>query len=229
LQVVAEENVNWNAIYLGAAYGRGKGEADLIFNTRNEDGHFWDLGHDIEGSLWSGQIGIDRQMGRVVLGVFGDYQSAGFDGSRRNPQDGSNFIGVGDPVDGPPVEFETELGDFGTVQARAGFLVHERVLAYVHGGVAFGEFRLSGSGGPANDFVTQSSWETGYVAGVGLEVAVTRYLSLFADYTYLDFADSDLSLIINDSDDYTGGVNNQGRDLWLFKFGANLKLSGFPF
>jgi outer membrane immunogenic protein len=214
----------WSGLYVGAFASYANGDADLIFNTRNEDGHFWNMNHSVEG--WAGgvQVGYDWRFGHMVLGVLGTYSFADMDGSRRNPQDGSNFIGVGGPVNGPPVQFTTTIDNIVTLETRGGFLYGEHTLLYTHGGVAFADISLSGTGGPANNFQTQSSWTTGWIVGVGVEHKFTSRISGFAQYSYLNFPDAELHLI-TDGSDYQGAVNNQGRDLNMFTMGLNVKLN----
>jgi opacity protein-like surface antigen len=205
--------------------GHGRGDADLIFNTRNDAGHFWNLDHKISGKLHGGQLGFDRQLGSFVVGLVGDYSKSKIDGARANPQDGTNFIGIGGPVNGPPVRFETEIDAIATLRARAGVLLHEQFLLYAHGGYAVANFEIRGSGGPANSFNNQSDWKEGVVMGAGAEFALRDWLSLFFEYSYYKFDEADLYLIQNSSGNYTGGVNNQGRDLTFLKAGINFRLS----
>jgi len=215
---------DWTGAYAGAQIGFADGEADVVFNTKNEDGDFWALEHDLDGTIGAVHVGYDRQAGLAVFGVHAGVSFLEIDGSRTNPQDGSNYIGVNGPKNGPPVQLNTELNRIFTLQARAGYLLDPKFLAHIHGGLAVGEFELSGSGGPANDFSPQEDWKTGFVAGIGGEYLVTDNISLTLDYTNYNFDDPDL-YVIADGSDYKGAINNQGRDFDVISIGANFRFS----
>jgi outer membrane immunogenic protein len=214
---------DWSGLYVGGFGGYGFGNANLVFNTINEDGHFWNMGHDLGGGfLGGGQVGYDHQAGSLLWGVVGDYAFSGLRGSFTNPQDGSNFIGVDDPEDGPPVMFATKLDGIASIRARLGKLFTPQTMGYLHGGVAFGNFTVTGEGGPANDFVTQQAWKAGFVGGVGVEHMFAENMSVFAEYAYYNFDAADLYLIA-DGTDYKGALTQQGRDVHALKLGLNLR------
>lgn len=219
----AVDTKRWQGLYGGIFAGWGAGNADVIFNTKNEDGHFWDLSHDIDGWFGGARGGFDIQSGMWVFGVFGDIALADINGNRTNPQDSSNFIGVGSAEDGPPVNFKTQIDKIATLQARGGPVLGQRTLIYAHGGAAIADVTLSGSGGPANDFNSQSDWRAGVVGGFGIEHMLFNNVSVFAEYSYMNFLQSDLFLIA-DGSDYKGAVNNQGRDLHSIIFGVNVRM-----
>jgi len=212
----------WGGFFFGAFGGYAIGEAALIFNTRNEDGHFWDMSHRLSGLVAGVRAGFDHQAGSLVVGFGGTYTHAWVGGSRLNPQDGTNFIGIDGPVNGPPVEFTTTVASIVAAEARLGLALGDRLLIAGHGGVAFGRFTLSGQGGPANDFETQTVWEIGAVVGLSAELRVTNRLSIVGDVSRYMFPHADLYLIA-DGDDYKGAVNNQGRVLNVFSLGANIR------
>ncbi len=215
----------WEGLYAGIFGGFASGDADVTFNTKNDDGHFWDMEHDIEGELFGGRVGYDIQSGNLVFGIYADIAYANIDGDQTNPQNGSNFIGVGGSEDGPPVSFKTEIDTIATLQARVGTLLNnEKTLLYIHGGGAFADVTLSGSGGPANDFSSQSDWKAGVVGGLGVEHMLTDDISIYAEYSYMNFMESDLFLI-SDGGDYKGAVRGEDNDLHTILLGFNIRFN----
>jgi outer membrane immunogenic protein len=224
LPVYGNDNT-WGGLYAGFFGGYGSGDADVTFNSKNENGHFWDMDHDIEDELFGGRIGYDFQSGNLVYGFYADIALADINGDSTNPQNGSNFVGIGGSEDGPPVKFKTEIDTIATLQARVGTLLNnEKTLLYLHGGGAFADVTLSGSGGPANDFSSESEWKAGLVGGVGLEHMLTDDVSIFAEYSYMHFLGSDL-FQIRDSGDYKGAVRGEDRDLHTILLGVNIRFN----
>jgi outer membrane immunogenic protein len=87
-----------------------------------------------------------------------------------------------------------ELNFLGTVRARAGYLVTDNLLAYVHGGLAVGDAQytfvstnpnFTSSGG--DDFAV------GYQVGGGLETMITENISLGVEYAYTNLGESDFN------------------------------------
>lgn len=212
---------DWGGAYVGIFAGVASGNASLIFNTKNEDGHFWEMDHELTGNVAGARIGYDVQAGSWVIGGFAEYAAGEITGSRLNPQDESNFIGVeGNEAGGPPVEFTTSIDQVSSIQVRVGQVLGNGGLLYGHGGLATANVTLSGSGGPANSFETQTGSASGTVFGVGYEQHFSDSMTYFIDYSMVNLSSSNLYLI-EDSGDYKGGVNNQGRDLSVISVGVN--------
>jgi len=212
---------DWSGAYAGIFASAASGNASLIFNTKNEDGHFWEMDHELTGNLAGARIGYDFQAGNWVIGGFAEFAAGEITGSRLNPQDESNFIGVeGNESGGPPVEFTTMIDQVSSIQARVGQVLSNGGLVYGHGGFASANVTLSGEGGPANSFDTQSGSANGTVFGIGYEQHFSDNMTYFIDYSMFNLSTSNLYLI-EDGGDYKGGVNNHGRDLNVISAGVN--------
>ena len=148
-----------------------------------------------------GQVGCNAQWGVAVLGVEGDWQwthtAASADAAY------AAFPNVGNPAftDAAHIEHvDVTQRWFATGRVRAGFTPVERVLVYGTGGIAWTNFQsntIVAFATPANPFTGVFSGAThagaistnqpGWVAGGGVEWAVTNNWSVKAEYLYLRF------------------------------------------
>lgn len=221
---MAYDSGAWPSLYGGVFGAYGFGNAGIIYSTHNDDGDFWTLDHSLSGGLGGVLIGYDHTSGPLVLGVVGDLAFGSISGSKASQQDGAGWIGAGSSHGGPPSGFSTKLESVATIRLRGGMMVTDKTLAYAHGGLAFGKFTLSGDneGGPDKDF-HESDWTHGFVAGLGIEQLVTSNVSLFAEYSYFNFGDA--QAYQNRSGGFKGVVRNTGRNINLFKIGANYRIN----
>ena len=140
----------WIGFYIGAniGYGWDSGEVDL--EPRAEDpfiapaldavvaaGSFPDsLSPDAQGILGGGQIGYNWQLSSDwVLGVEADLQASDIDDSESEHRFPLFF-------DETETEVRKKVDWFGTVRARAGYLVNPHWLLFATGGLAYGETSL---------------------------------------------------------------------------------------
>jgi outer membrane immunogenic protein len=162
------------------------------------------LSHSYSTTNWGweagGQVGCNAQWGPAVLGVEGDWQwtntSTAADASY------AAFPNVGNPAFINPAH--TEHVDvtqrwLTTARARAGFTPWDRVLIYATGGVAWANFQSNTAVAfapspfflaPYNGAIHAGSASTnllGWVAGGGIEWAITNNWSVKAEYLYLRF------------------------------------------
>jgi outer membrane immunogenic protein len=109
-------------------------------------------------------------------------------------------------VDPTAVPVDEHIKWFGTIRARLGYLPTENLMAYLTGGFAYGRVEHTGSftqntgafgltlggfGARCDLGVTcyagsSGSTATGWTAGAGLEYAVTRNVTIKAEYLYVD-------------------------------------------
>jgi outer membrane immunogenic protein len=127
----------------------------------------WDStgGFDLSGGLVGGTVGYNYQMGQFVLGVEGDIDWANINGTT------TAFCTLGCKTN------DTWLS---TVRGRLGYAA-DRFLPYVTGGAAFGDIRASTPGFPGN-----SSTNTGWTIGGGIEGAIAGNLTAKVEYLYVD-------------------------------------------
>jgi outer membrane immunogenic protein len=162
--VVANPVVHdWTGIYGGVHAGRGWSETDLFAPAVG-----FAAEQDAEGGLAGGQFGYDRQIGNFVIGLQTDFAWSG--------------VEADEPGGGEP----DRLHWFGTTTLRLGYAI-ERLLVYGKGGVSYG--RASGYNGPLDDEVTET--HVGWAVGGGIEYAISRHMSVFAEYNHLDLGEQD--------------------------------------
>lgn len=87
-----------------------------------------------------------------------------------------------------------ELDFLGTVRARAGYLVTDNLLAYVHGGLAVGDVQYSFvSTNPNRTSTGGNDLAVGYQVGGGLETMITENVSLGVEYAYTNLGESNFN------------------------------------
>lgn len=132
-----------------------------------------------DGWFGGGQVGYNIQRGALVYGVEGDFQGG-------DMEKGADFFGPGGF--GAAV---TDVDWFSTIRGRVG-LAAGPTLFYATAGVAFADIdsRIAFGNGTS---VSDSSVQTGYAVGGGLEWAFAPHLSMKAEYLYMDFGDQTLT------------------------------------
>jgi opacity protein-like surface antigen len=145
------------------------------------------LSLDSQGVIAGAQVGYQRQLyERYVAGFEADLSGLGVGNSSTASWQGAplTYLQAG-----------RNQHYFGTVRARAGYLVTPNVLAYATGGVAFGENDLNATyfvpklGGPfdvGNSAYGQVEMFLGWTAGAGVEWLIDPAWSLKAEYLYYD-------------------------------------------
>lgn len=117
--------------------------------------------HDGSGWLAGGQVGYNWQAGRFVYGVEADLSSTSIDGGNGCCGHSVNWLG--------------------SVRGRAGITGSDnRTLFYVTAGAAWADIEYASIG-------SHSDTHFGWVAGAGIERALTPNLTARAEYLYYDF------------------------------------------
>ncbi len=188
-----EEEFSWTGFYVGVQVGvafNPDDDGNLSFDT-NLDGRYGDrigaFGNNFEGNFdesvtFGAHLGYDYQIGNFVIGALADISKTDIS------QDQSGFSST--PA------FYTEQRDLEylvTGRLRAGYLITDRLLAFVTGGGTYGEVEydyltdtgatVRSRGGSDDDF--------GYALGGGLEARITQHVSMSVEYLYNDFGDGD--------------------------------------
>ena len=154
----------WQGLYAGLHGGYGWGETDSSCLS----GLCGSLGsYDTDGVIAGAQIGYNWKLAGFLVGLESDISFSAIEGDA--------FFGA--------KSVSSELDWMATLRARAGALVTDHVLIYGTGGVAWGDWKDSFQ---SNSF---SDVETGWTAGGGVETKVTEWVSLKAEYLYVDFGD----------------------------------------
>jgi outer membrane immunogenic protein len=148
---------SWTGLYVGAHAGYGWSDVEW------QDGAF-SASHDGSGWLAGGQAGYNLQAGRFVYGVEADVSSGWIDGG-------------GDGCCGHSVDW------LYSVRGRLGLAsIDNRWLFYATGGAAWADVEYRSAG-----FSGHSETQMGWVAGGGIERALTPRLTARVEYLYYDF------------------------------------------
>ena len=173
------------------------------------------------GVLLGGTVGYNYQIGRYVLGIEADDSWTNYRGSAGCCAVWSRGCGLR-----APAFFQTTCNDkmswIASVAGRAGYLFGPRTLAYVKGGVAFGNETWSATcnfgplngtvaGGavqactnPAGAFlnnISASDTRVGGMIGYGVEFALTQNWSAKGEWDWMDFGSK--TLIASDGTAFT--------------------------
>jgi outer membrane immunogenic protein len=202
----------WSGIYVGlnGGYSWGKSRTTVdYFNTLTglpiipPPGSITSVDFNLNGGIFGGQIGANLQTDWVVWGIEADLQWSGQKGSaffNCLP----TFIGIAAPcVPGatalPPGTFgatlslDQKLQWFGTLRGRVGVTFAPTVLAYVTGGLAYGEIKTEGTlvntpfiGLPVSTAFSHSVTKSGWTLGAGLEARLWDNWTGKIEYLYMD-------------------------------------------
>ena len=104
-----------------------------------------------------------------------------------------------------------------SLKGSVGVLVSPETLLYGFVGVSYGSFEYSvtGNGRIAGVYIEDNASGSGYVAGFGLERALTDRWSLRSEYQYCNIGKSKLS-------DVAGNTTKATPDSHSFRLGLNL-------
>lgn len=162
----------------------GEDEIDLInsldsSNTANEAAYTLGV-----------TAGYNMQMSNFVLGLEGDFNYLGFEGSVKNNVSDtmSEVMSLNDVNAVDQIDYQGNW--YGTVRARLGY-AFDNLLIYGTGGLAYGELSLKQKLNASTDTdsaswtSTRDAWKLGWALGGGLEYGVDRW-TLGLEYLYVD-------------------------------------------
>ena len=209
----------WSGIYIGlnGGYSWGKSRTHVdYFNTLTglpivaPPGSITDVDFKLNGGIFGGQIGANLQTDWVVWGIEADLQWSGQKGSALFNCAVPPGIVIGGvacaPAFGPTtlpgtipgatLSLDQKLKWFGTLRGRVGVTFTPTVLAYVTGGLAYGEIETSGTltnvvpvpfpfGFLATPF-SHSVTKAGWAVGAGLEGRLWDNWTGKIEYIYMD-------------------------------------------
>ena len=153
-----------------------------------------------QGGFGGGQLGYNLQRDHFVFGIETDIQGAAIKG---NTFSEAVIVDVGPNV---LPSWETgalarsNLDWFGTLRGRLGYSFGSTLL-YATGGLAYGgvrdlltqEFNVSENRNHWSSSASKNSTLTGWVAGGGVELALSPSWSAKAEYQYIDLASTTLA------------------------------------
>lgn len=198
--MMAEPAMDWTGFYIGIFGGAAFNPAEpgVLQIDQDLDGNFDEpLGTDLGGrfgdaffgSIESGftggiAAGYDLQIDQFVVGGIIDIAYVDY---------ADRQVGVSNT---PATYTELrEVGTMGTARLRAGFLVTDDLLAYVHGGVALAEVNNSftSPGNPNGVTTGGDDAQFGYQVGAGLEARIAENVSVGAEYAYTNLGTNDFN------------------------------------
>lgn len=171
---------NWTGFYIGGAAGVGSTNYEL---DASAFGGFAALNIDSfagDGLHLALLAGYNHQFigSNIVAGIEGDVAF--------NDQDVEASLAFGGFNANADLDHEFSA----TIRGRLGYLLLERAMVFVTGGVAYGEFDTSASTNTGFNF-DQDDNEWGWVVGGGIEVAATDNVRVRAEYLYTDYSSFD--------------------------------------
>jgi len=189
---------DWTGFYVGGHVGYGWA------NKNWTDGFgLFNISHDSDGFLGGAQVGLNYQIGQIVLGVEGDFSWANLSGGT------TAFAST----------FNTDVDWTSTLTGRIG-LAFDRWLVYGKGGVAWAKDVYS-----TNFYsfpgVSISDTRIGWTVGAGLEYAFAPQWTAKLEYNYMDFGTRNVSFA-----PFTSTAIDQ--QIHAVKFGINYKFGGGP-
>lgn len=167
---------DWTGFYVGAAAGMA--DADMDWDIDGGEGFFSDEdgSSDANDQVGVGALkaGYNHQIGGLVIGGELDYALTNFEESTR-------FDG------GEGAEMRSKMHGMGSLRGRIGYAM-DRVLCFATGGLALGDLKSTydSDGSPATKKIETL---VGWVAGGGVEVAVSENVSLVAEALFATFQD----------------------------------------
>lgn len=171
---------NWSGCYIGGHAGGGWAKSSWT-NTADTTA-FGDMtpGQNLSetnaGFIGGGQLGCNYQMQSFVFGLEGTFSGSTIKGDTNN-----TVFGAADDV------FTNEVTAIATVVGRIGY-AWDNWLVYGKGGYAGGEvkFSVADSVGANTGNGSDSSWQSGWTVGGGVEYGLTPNWILGIEYNYID-------------------------------------------
>jgi outer membrane immunogenic protein len=175
--IVVLPQYNWSGLYIGAHVGGAWSDierhyplADHYVNTPGAV-----ISHEADGAVAGGHLGLQHQVGHVVIGGEVNLTHADLDAHST-----ANSSSVGNN----PVDLNTEIRSIFTATARLGY-AWDRWLVYAKGGYANAKFEVSSE--DPSDTASSTHRHNGWVVGGGLEYALLRDVIIGVEYNYMNF------------------------------------------
>lgn len=175
---------NWTGFYVGGHVGGGFSEANVSAVQPlwpSDVGNFSTNGSGVVGG---GQIGYNWQFApNWVLGIEGDISGTGI---RNNAVAPVTILGV--PQPNVNHEADRNIDWMASVRGRLGW-TSDRWMVYATGGAAWADvnYRTNFVGLPINVSLNKNVTLSGWVAGGGVEYAVSNNWTVRGEYLHYDF------------------------------------------
>lgn len=141
------------------------------------------------GALLGGQVGYNLQTGGTVLGLEAEWAWSNARGGASCPGLDSDVRGVVltpmQPDRAAQLDCRADLRGLGMVTGKIGF-AWDRALAYLKGGLAFGEVESYSRFRRTQREWGEAHWQAGWALGAGIEYAVSQNWSIKGEYMHFD-------------------------------------------
>jgi outer membrane immunogenic protein len=171
------EVFSWTGLYLGGHIGYGASSREWSLASLPGNPGFSLGSGSVSGGLGGVQLGLNQQIGQMVIGIEGDYSLADLSGQTCN-------VAVG----GGSILCDSKVNRLGTGTVRLGAAI-DHALLYMKGGAAYvhSTQELNVIAGNALSASTSGS-KWGWTAGAGVEYAFTRNWSARLEYDFMQFS-----------------------------------------
>lgn len=193
----------WSGVYVGLGIGAGAAVSELSLDVLGVNVFSFD-GFGSAGTFGTVSAGYDHQFGKVVAGVFVDY-----DFGSSISSDLSILAGLGGPTI-PLIDFNNSW----SIGARLGFLASSSTLVY--GTVGYTQTDVEILGGLVAGL--PNSLE-GYFLGAGMETFLARNWTFKLEYRYTDYDTASLFSIPGLVDLNLDSEVHSARAVLSYRFG----------
>jgi opacity protein-like surface antigen len=182
-EAVSAAERDWNGFYLGGhlGYGQARVQADFAVPPAS----LFSTDDTLRGGLFGGQAGYNFQRGALVIGIEAD---AAYSTQKTD----STHVCLTPACGAVDLTFanEQEVTWLATLRGRVGY-AFDRWLVYGTGGVGGGGFKSKHSVSTTLSSVTkvETNDQLAWVAGAGVEVALSAKWSLKFEYLYMALPD----------------------------------------
>lgn len=206
--------VNWSGLYIGVQGGYGNANHNLSLQEyypvdSEEEGGGYTTQTDTLGSLnginshggiGGGRIGYDHARGRLLFGVFAEYNFT-------NMETELTIAGG----DSPDVKFGLEKDDEWSVGGRIGYIAAPRTLVYALAAYSQTKYNVTGFDGievPEGGYFNKGATFDGVTVGGGVEIALTGNVFLGLEYAHTFYGEETL---LDAGYTYEDGAREGGR------------------
>lgn len=170
---------------------------------------------DIRGSNGSfvagGQVGYNRQCGRLMLGIEADFNYVGFATNTAWPD---------------PILLEDEVSWFGTVRAKLGITIWDTAMLYATGGLAYADVSHTLVDPILLFRQTDSDVKIGWTIGGGIELAHHERWLLRAEALFVDLGSTSHVYTTVGCNGVCTGRATWDDSFWIARLGLNYKFRG---
>lgn len=175
----AQADPSWQGFYVGGHFGSASATASADYSVLGLPAI--SASETLDGAVYGGQIGYNRQWGRVVLGVETDLMATAQQANAtRVCVTAACGIGITQTS-------QDSIPWLGTFRLRGG-VTFGPVLLYGTGGIGYGAFKSTQTLTTTLASVTTTTDEqrAAWVAGAGIEAAINAHWSVKFEYLHLD-------------------------------------------